>query len=427
MFVSRNFSLNFFVSKIKSTKIRFYIFLKPNRSNPGTPTQPRRPDFIGIGLNQQSLHQSSNPQSSQIYYEYASGLPPQHPQPPSIQQHQQQQQQQSIMHHNGLMQRVGGVGVGVVGSGISGVGGGSNMIITNSQYGSPQRRFLSEGELVRQGASELSYARTNNTVDNIRELAGSPQRGVYMWKDTSPGFSTNVSGNGIIGSGSINTSIGSSAGTTMPSYSHPTQFMNIGGQPHPLIITQSRMLPNQIDYQQQQQYDIHHHRSNPTSPTIVVSSQQQQLQQPQHSQVQTSQSYMHRYGSPASSIAQSQITLGTTNTIANASGSGYQPALRGGVPVFPPNPNLQPQQSPQNKRKQTPTRPMSFVRALEMPDTIELHSIDQQQSRNNGGLVNSGITGNNIINQSTVVNQQRSTTPTPERASVYDMNYEISV
>ena len=56
------------------------------------------------------------------------------------------------------------------------------------QYGSPQRRYLSEGELARQGA-ELSYARNNNTVDNIRELAGSPQRGVYMWKDTSPGFS----------------------------------------------------------------------------------------------------------------------------------------------------------------------------------------------------------------------------------------------
>lgn len=54
--------------------------------------------------------------------------------------------------------------------------------------GSPQRRFLSEGELVRGGA-ELSYApRSNNTVDNIRELAGSPQRGVYMWKDTSPGY-----------------------------------------------------------------------------------------------------------------------------------------------------------------------------------------------------------------------------------------------
>lgn len=46
---------------------------------------------------------------------------------------------------------------------------------------------MSEGELVRQEA-QLSYPRSNNTVDNIRELANSPQRGVYMWKDTSPGY-----------------------------------------------------------------------------------------------------------------------------------------------------------------------------------------------------------------------------------------------
>lgn len=46
---------------------------------------------------------------------------------------------------------------------------------------------MSEGELVRQ-EGQLSYSRSNNTVDNIRELANSPQRGVYMWKDTSPGY-----------------------------------------------------------------------------------------------------------------------------------------------------------------------------------------------------------------------------------------------
>lgn len=83
------------------------------RSNPGTPTQPRRPDFIG--LNQQQQQQLSNPQNpTQSYYEYttnvgpassssaaagAAGLPPQHPQLPTIQQQQQMlmQQQRAIM------------------------------------------------------------------------------------------------------------------------------------------------------------------------------------------------------------------------------------------------------------------------------------------------------------------------------------------
>ena len=111
---------------------------------------------------------------------------------------------------------------------------------------------------------------------------------------------------------------------------------------------------------------------------------------------------------------------------------GYHPALRGGVPVFPPQPPMnQPQNpSPSIKRKATPTRPMSFIRALEMTDALEmtptssnsLMPTDQQQSSlKNGGILNSN--SNNSSN-----NLQRSTTPTPsDRASVYDMNYEISV
>lgn len=105
------------------------------RSNPSTPTQPRRPDFIGV------VYAPNQPGGA--YYEFqptemGQGMRP--VQPPS---------------HTG-------------------------------QYGSsPQRRFMSEGELVRQ-EQQLSYPRSNNTVDNIRELANSPQRGVYMWKDTSP-------------------------------------------------------------------------------------------------------------------------------------------------------------------------------------------------------------------------------------------------
>lgn len=199
------------------------------RSNPGTPTQPRRPDFISV----------SGGAPPPTYYEF---------------------------------------------QGNHGGGG---------PEASPQRRFLSEGELLRGGELPPVYPRTNNTVDNIRELAGSPQRGVYTWKDTSPN-----------------------------AYCQ---------QPRPV-------------------YD--HYRSNPTSPTQR---------------------------------------------------SVYYPALRGGVPVYPPP------QSPQVKRKNLVTpptpcdgrrRPMSFVRALEMSDSMEMSG--NQEPR-------------------------RGTTPTPDRASVYDMNYEISV
>lgn len=239
------------------------------RSNPGTPTQPRRPDFI-------SVQQPSN--STPQYYDFNS-------------------QMRSGPNHQG--------GYG----------------------GSPQRRFLSEGELVRQGA-ELSYARTNNTVDNIRELAGSPQRGIYMWKDTSPGTYQQ----GIV-----------------PTHQQP---------PHISVKNQNS-----------QQY----YCSNPTSPTT----QQMTYQQT-------------RPNMP------------------------YHPALRGGVAVFPPAPT---QQSPQQARRKPQThttespdlpanaadrrrRPMSFVRALEVSNSMEL----SRTSHQTGG-----------------------SPPTPDRTSVYDMNYEISV
>lgn len=110
------------------------------RSNPGTPTQPRRPDFIGVvgGTNS----------SAAAYYDYQS-------------------------HHvvNGRAMNSGG---------------------SAAAQGSPQRRFLSEGELLRDPSSTNAdipppYPRSSNSaVDNIRELAGSPQRGAYTWKDSSP-------------------------------------------------------------------------------------------------------------------------------------------------------------------------------------------------------------------------------------------------
>ncbi|XP_071554132.1 palmitoyltransferase ZDHHC8-like isoform X2 [Temnothorax nylanderi] len=238
------------------------------RSNPGTPTQVRRPDFIGVN-------------EAPTYYDIQQG---------------------------------NNTGVGVPGTVITGY--------------SPQRRFLSESELVRQG-TDHPYSRTNNTVDNIRELAGSPQRGVYMWKDNSPG-----------------------------SYPGPPPGGTVSGAPHQ---SPSHRPPPPYDY----------YRSNPTSPT-----------------------------------QQSQYTT-------NAPRAAYHPAMRGGVPVFPP---YQPHQSPQVKRKATtmatpttPTsgdarrRPMSFVRALEMTDSMEMVSAPNDPR------------------------SQRPTTPTPDRASVYDMNYEISV
>lgn len=229
----------------------------------------------------------------------------------------------------------------------------------NTNYGSPQRRFLSEGELVRQGATpgDLAYSRTNNTVDNIRELAGSPQRGVYMWKDTSPG---------AYGSGGN--------GMAVPPHHHQ---------------------PVASQHQRGSGYD--YYRSNPTSPT------QQQQQQP--------------YG----------VRPPPTN---------YYPPVRGGVPVYPPP------QSPQIKRKTvatptTPTanvsvcdgrrpspgsrRPMSFVRALEMSDSIEMTSASPGTPRTEHRLVTVGGTSG------TAQDAHRSSTPTPDRASVYDMNYEISV
>ncbi|XP_032678180.1 palmitoyltransferase ZDHHC5 [Odontomachus brunneus] len=244
------------------------------RSNPGTPTQVRRPDFIGVN-------------EAPTYYE---------------------------------MQQTNTGGISVTGPVVTGY--------------SPQRRFLSESELVRQG-TDHPYSRTNNTVDNIRELAGSPQRGVYMWKDNSPGSYPGPPAGG-----------GREGGTT---------GATVSGAPH--------QSPSQRPHPP---YD--YYRSNPTSPT----------QQP----------------------------------YANAPRAPYHPAMRGGVPVFPPH---QPHQSPQVKRKATmvtpttPTsgdarrRPMSFVRALEMTDSMEMVSAPNDPR------------------------SQRPTTPTPDRASVYDMNYEISV
>lgn len=352
-----------------------------HRSNPGTPTQPRRPDFIGVNPN---VNQPGAP----AYYDFPMHqvLPSQPHHLQQQQQQMQQHQQQMAMHHNGS---------------------GPRAQQTNTAYGSPQRRFLSEGELVRQ-SNEMSYARSNNTVDNIRELAGSPQHGVYMWKDNSPGYSA------------VN-AIGNHQPPPFPGQQQQQQ-QNLINRQLQSSISQPHHDYNNSQLQQQQHSDpYNHHRSNPTSPT----QQMQQYGGGVNPQAMAAAAIGQRYQQQQQLLQ----AAGNTNGQPNGTAGTYHPALRGGVPVFPPQP------SPQIKRKATPTRPISFVRALEMTDSMEMTAMSGssndpqtqqqqqqivQQSRSNNGPVIGGA--NQPPN-----NLQRSTTPTPDRASVYDMNYEISV
>lgn len=246
--------------------------------------------------------------------------------------------------------------------------------------GSPQRRFLSEGELLSRTTSngltignELSYVnRTNNTVDNIRELAGSPQRGVYNWKDNSP-----------------------------PGYTNPNQMPT----------AMYGVAPVQ---QQQQQANISNNFiGRPPLPT----SQQQQYLQNQNMAVVTSAQQQQQQPN----VRQSNVNAIINNIVANsANTSNYHPALRGGVQVFPP----QIPASPQVKRKQTPTRPISFVRALEMANSIEMTntSYQQNQQQQQGEPVNDVNKSTSEANPNVQQTQQ-----IVDRGSIYDTNYEISV
>ena len=218
--------------------------------------------------------------------------------------------------------------------------------------GSPQRRFLSEGELLSRTNSngmsignELSYVnRTNNTVDNIRELAGSPQRGAYQWKDQSP-----------------------------PGY----------GQPNPIgpAMYQNGSNGNFI--------------TRPPLPANVIPQQYNNMQQ--------------------QAVRQSNVSNIITSINNSVNASAYHPALRGGVQVFPPQmPASAP--SPQVKRKQTPTRPISFVRALEMANSIEMTNTNYQPQP--GEQVEGGKEMNPNVQQTQQI---------ADRGSIYDTNYEISV
>lgn len=242
--------------------------------------------------------------------------------------------------------------------------------------GSPQRRFLSEGELLSRTGSngmsignELSYVnRTNNTVDNIRELAGSPQRSVYNWKDNSPPGFNNQNQNPM-----------SAAMYGVAPGQHINNNNFVGRPPLPTGQLAQQYLQNQ---------------------SMAAVTQAQQLQQ-------------------QPGIRQSNVSNIINNIVANSSNtSGYHPALRGGVQVFPP----QVPASPQVKRKQTPTRPISFVRALEMANSIEMTNPNyQQQSSQQGDQLEMSKAGNEI-NPNVQQTQQ-----IVDRGSIYDTNYEISV
>lgn len=244
------------------------------RSNPGTPTQPRRPDFIQV----QMMNQPPNTNYYELHH-------PQQQQQSGGVNYMPQTSQAAQMYHN---QMQGNYDPNV-----------SYHPQAVQNYQGDPRRFLSEGELLRQN-NELSYARTNNTSDNIRELAGSPQKGVYVWKNTSPN-----------------------------NY-NPNDF------PPP-----QNSVANMIRQQM---------TGNSIPPVL----------QRFASQVSHSSSVDSDQGQPT---------------------SVYHPALRGGVQVFPPAAAAP---SPQIKRKTQNSRPMSFVRALEMSDSIEMATSVSSGNGNSG-------------------------------------------
>lgn len=353
--------------------------------------------------------------------------------------------------------------------------------------GSPQRRqYLSQDEVIaqlvaqkklmneyeqQQANAQLEYYNKNrsnsNLLDgdgqNIRELAGSPQRGNYLWKDQSPVGQPGMSS--LNGGGQVAPN-GVSVSQQINLINMRTQQAQQQAQQRPATTTMTQQYRSPYA-----EHSLYHHRSNPTSPT-----QQQQQQQAQ----------MRYYNN-------GNATAGGATSNPSVS---YHPALRGGVPVFPVNvmpvggqqqqqqqqPSIPVQQqnqlSPQVKRRanaaaygqgqqSTPTRPISFVRALEMSDSIELMQQDgggQNMSKSmsdklanggggsamskGGGLGGSSdrLLGGNSTSPRIMaaqhqnggilvggVQQQQQQGQQPpgaggdRAASVYDMNYEISV
>lgn len=221
-----------------------------------------------------------------------------------------------------------------------------------------QRRILSESELMYDRHQYMmphdqslggGVGGGGNAGGPIRELASSPQRGVYMWKDNSP------------------TSVG---GVVNYFHSNPTSpiqhnLVNNGGNAgsnnraytmHPGVSHMSSYNPNQQMYGgpgsgPQQQV--------PLSPSKKM------------------------YG------------MGISSTVPNSISDGIRP-------------------SPISRR------PMSFVRALEMTDSLEMANNSRTQPNTRSSPAGTPKGGNQGGNQSQ--NNDMS-----ERSSIYDTNYEISV
>ncbi|XP_071445883.1 palmitoyltransferase ZDHHC8-like [Hetaerina americana] len=365
------------------------------RSNPGTPTQPRRPDFIGVVGDPRG---GGPPPPS--YYDFQPAHHHQHP---------------HHLHHRSNLGNYEGV-VGLVGPG----GGGlppRNM--------SPQRRFMSEGELVRQGGGRAGggvdggangvggpgdpqgptpfagYSRTaNNTVDNIRELAGSPQRGVYLWKDTSPGAYPPPSAS---------------------SQHHAPQ--HLVHHPGPPTVALPPHHPQSIHRGARD-----FHRSNPTSPTQGFPHHQPPPQgrgvavHPHHVQ--------QRPPTPPSSQQPLPVPQGRSPYgIPPQSPQIKRKTYGGGGTTTPTTPtsSASPGVVLDGHRRPSPgsRRPMSFVRALEMSDSMEM------ASRSEGGRcggVSRSPSGTPRAEHRLAATPPRGGDGDPgDRGSVYDVNYEISV
>lgn len=190
----------------------------------------------------------------------------------------------------------------------------------------------------------------------IRELASSPQNGVYLWKDNSP---TRVANQNFNSSGV--TVAPSAAVTSNSNYFH----------------------------------------SNPTSP----------MQPAMMNCSQNNSMYSRGYGGHPSSEG---------SLIGFPGSPSFSPA---GPPAIPTSPNGRrkmyggPQVMDGGGVRPSPLqrRPMSFVRALEMTDSLDM-------SNNRGANNRSSPAGTpKGPGQSSQVND------ISDRASVYDMNYEISV
>ncbi|XP_037786868.1 trithorax group protein osa-like [Penaeus monodon] len=305
------------------------------RSNPSTPTQPRRPDFIGIG--------NEGGRVPPQYYPQYSYEPPH----------------------------------------------------SSHQNGSPQRRYMSESELIRQPPEAGGqYPRTTTMFDNIQELAGSPQHGQYTWRDQSP-----------------------------PQYCQ-------GGPSNPNVVYQT--------------CGSQEYRSNPTSPTQTCPAPHYyppihhsqmagphgghypSTHQPSYNQHMSHQGHQ---GYPPQ-----QQMVGRRN-----SGPSYvgpqSPQIRrknyaGGL-VTPPTPTESGRPSPGQKR------PVSFVRSLDMMDSIEMSSRGPPHHQGPHGPPHEGhhavihsqrSHGGTLSPTHTPKPDHRLTTPQDlDRRSAYDMNYEISV